>query len=117
MITDDLHRALIRALSVLYFGSDEFMQQLAENEFADCASTQRDKLTPLKEILDSDLPKRDKNMTSKQAILEMLKGKKITRTHWMPDMYLEYVDGYFRNSRDGSEYSFKDRPDYGWEIV
>jgi len=59
MITDDLHRALIRALSVLYFGSDEFMQQLAENEFADCASTQRDKLTPLKEILDSDLPKRD----------------------------------------------------------
>ena len=39
MITDDLHRALIRALSVLYFGSDEFMQQLAENEFADCAST------------------------------------------------------------------------------
>jgi hypothetical protein len=35
----------------------------------------------------------------------------------MSNTYLEYVDGYFRNSRDGSEYSFKDRPDYGWEIV
>ena len=56
-------------------------------------------------------------MTIKQAILEMLKGKKITRDHWMPDMYLEYVDGYFCNSIDGTEYSFRNRPDYGWEIL
>jgi hypothetical protein len=55
-------------------------------------------------------------MTTKQAILEMCNGRKITRDHWMFDMYLEYVDGYFRNSIDGSEYSFKDRPDYGWKI-
>ena len=56
-------------------------------------------------------------MTTKQAILEMLDGKKITRDHWSSRMYIEYANGYFCNSIDGTEYSFKDRPDYGWMVL
>jgi hypothetical protein len=56
-------------------------------------------------------------MDTKQAIIEMLNGGKITREHWSSDVYLEYADNYFCLSVDGSEYSFKNRPDYGWVLL
>jgi hypothetical protein len=41
----------LRALAVLYYGADEEMQRLAENEFSGCASTQRNKLNELESFL------------------------------------------------------------------
>ena len=53
-------------------------------------------------------------LSSRQAMIEMLNGGKITREHWSLDMYLEYVNSCCCLSITGSEYSFKNRPDYGW---
>jgi len=57
-------------------------------------------------------------MDTKQAIIEMLNGEKITRDHWSSDMYVEYANNCFGLSTDDiqSEYSFKNRPDYGWVL-
>ncbi len=40
---------LKRACSVLYFGSEEYLRKLAENEYSGCASTQRKELKELLE--------------------------------------------------------------------
>jgi hypothetical protein len=41
----------IKALSVLYFGSDDDLRYLAENEYSGCSGTQRECLTELHDYL------------------------------------------------------------------
>ena len=48
---------ILRACSVLYYGADEEMQRLAENEFSGCASTQRHKLDELQTFLKDEAKK------------------------------------------------------------
>jgi len=54
-MTEDLKaeiERLKRALNVLYFGVDKQLQRLAENEYSNCASTQRDEQFELRKVLD-----------------------------------------------------------------
>jgi hypothetical protein len=46
---DDRIEKLTRACSVLYFGSEDYLRRLAENEYSGCASTQRKELKELLE--------------------------------------------------------------------
>ena len=55
-------------------------------------------------------------MTCKEALLALIAGRKVTRSHWSNIMVLYYCDGAIYH-QGGVEYSFKDRPDYGWVIV
>jgi hypothetical protein len=43
---------LKRVCSVLYFGAEDYLRKLAENEYSGCASTQRKTQTELKELLE-----------------------------------------------------------------
>jgi len=48
---NQLIEQLTRALSVLYFGSEDVLRYLAENEFSGCSGTQRECLTELHDYL------------------------------------------------------------------
>jgi hypothetical protein len=49
----EIENAKLRsACAVLYFGSDEYFQWLAENAYSGCASTQRESQNELRKVLE-----------------------------------------------------------------
>jgi hypothetical protein len=52
-IKDARIERLKRACSILYFGVEDYLRRLAENEYSGCASTQRKTQTELKELLEA----------------------------------------------------------------